>query len=434
MTTQLPEAWIRRAGEQLGEALPLFLSAMECPPVRGIRMNSMRPGNAPFRDAEAKIPWETDGWELAPESPAGATVAHEAGRFYLQEPCAMLPARVMDAAPGETILDLCAAPGGKSTQMGIDMRGEGLLICNEPMPKRTAILSRNLERMGIPNAIVIRAYPEKLAALWPEGFDGVLADVPCSGEGMFRRVPESRAEWSPEKAAGCVLRQREILEAAAGMVRPGGRLVYSTCTWNPAENEEQIYTFLRDHPEFEPEGFSLPEIRAPEGMYTCWPHLIRGEGQFAAKLRKKGNGEAILPEERKAFQASEDAIRCWKESGLNTEAPNAALGTVLTRIGRIPRLSGIPVLRLGLHLGETRGRIFQPDHAAALGFRPPDVPKMELTDGEALRYLAGEAIPGEEKGWCLMTWQDLVLGWGKGSGGTVKNHYPKGLRKTRLTV
>ena len=430
----LPEAFLSRVGKQLGEALPAFYAAMEGSPVRGIRMNPAKAGRMPFRDAQRKIPWARDGWELASDSKAGSTIAHEAGQFYLQEPCAMLPGAVMDAKPGETILDLCAAPGGKSTQMGLDMRGKGLLICNEPVPKRAAVLSRNLERMGIPHGIVTRADPGKLAALWPEGFDGVLADVPCSGEGMFRRNPETRNEWTEEKAAGCVRRQREILESAARMVCPGGRLIYSTCTWNPDENEEQIETFLLGHPEFKPEGFRLPGIEAPEGMYTCWPHLVRGEGQFVARLRKRGSGSPRLEDGSDAFALSKECLRIWQTNGIGTERPNAAIGNMLTRIERIPVMKGIPVLRLGLCLGEVRGRIFIPDHAASMAITRPEMPEKELTDSEALRFLAGEPIPGGETGWVLMTWQGLVLGWGKGSEGTVKNHYPKGLRSEKLSV
>ena len=154
MSVCLPEAFVKRVGEQLGEELPSFLREMEKPSVRGIRMNPSRNGGAPFRDVKGKIAWCGDGWELADDSPAGVTAAHEAGAFYLQEPGAMIPAEVMAARPGERILDLCAAPGGKSTQMGAAMKGRGLLICNEPIPKRTAVLSRNLERMGIVNSIV----------------------------------------------------------------------------------------------------------------------------------------------------------------------------------------------------------------------------------------------------------------------------------------
>ena len=434
MSCRLPEDFTQRVGEQLGEELSSFLCAMEQPAVRGIRMNPFRSGPAaPVPDAGERIPWAANGWELAAESAAGTSVAHEAGAFYLQEPSAMLPAAVMDAKPGEKILDLCSAPGGKATQMGLDMKGEGLLVCNEPVPKRAAVLSRNLERMGIPNGIVTCAYPDRLAKSWPETFDGVMVDAPCSGEGMFRRHPETRAEWSLEKAAGCAARQREILEEAARMVRPGGRLVYSTCTWNPAENGEQVKEFLTAHPEFEPEPFSLPGAEGSDGTFTCWIHRVRGEGQFAAKLRKRGEGETRLPDGSADFRPDREAIRIWEKGEIRTEEPNAAFGQTLTHVPEIPDLRGIRVLRLGLHLGEIRGKNCFPDHAAALCIRKPDMPEYEISEEEALRYLAGEAIPGDARGWVLMSRKGLILGWGKGSGGMIRNHYPKGLRNGRIT-
>ena len=431
----LPEAFVQRAREQLKDELPAFLKEINQSPVRGLRKNPYRnQENISYSDLIRKIPWEEYGWELSPESNAGTTIAHEAGAFYLQEPAAMLPAAVMDPKPGESILDLCAAPGGKSTQMGLRMKGEGLLISNDPIPARAAILSRNLERMGVPNSIVTCAYPQSLTDRWADSFDGVLVDAPCSGEGMFRRLPESRAEWTMEKAAGCAARQREILFSAARMVRPGGRLVYSTCTWNPAENEEQIGTFLKHFPEFEPEPFLLPGISAPEGYYTCWPHRIQGEGQFAALLRRKGETERTIPEGKGEFRMDKDSFRIWKESGIRTVQPNVKYGNILAWLPFVPELTGIRIFRLGLHLGQIRGKNFFPDHAAAIGIIRPEMDETVLSDSNALAWFTGDTIPGNAAGWTLMTWNGLVLGWGKGSGGTIRNHYPKGLRNGRLTV
>lgn len=431
----LPEAFVARMAGQLGPELPAFLSALEEAPVRGLRMNALRQGwETPFRDAERPVAWAAGGWEIPWDSEAGITLAHEAGLFYLQDPAAMIPAAVMDARPGEKILDLCAAPGGKSTQMGAAMAGKGLLICNEPVPGRAAVLSRNMERMGVPNAIVTGAWPEKLAEKWPEGFDGVMVDAPCSGEGMFRRHPETRQEWTAEKAAGCVGRQEKILAAAARMVRPGGRLVYATCTWNPAENEGQVERFLRANQEFEMEPFSLPGAEGPEGLWTCWPHRNRGGGQFVARMRKKGTGSAHLPDGSDGFPLSREAEKIWRESGIRTRMPNGALGQTLVWAPEIPDLKGISLMRLGLHLGQIKGKHLMPDHAAALAMESPGMPETALTDGEALRYMAGESLPGDGKGWQLMTWQGHALGWGKGSDGMIRNHYPKGLRNGKLKL
>ena len=433
MRMQLPESFVKRVGEQLGSELPSFLDALAAAPVRGLRMNPFRVGvETPFRDALERVPWCETGWTLPPDSRAGVTIAHEAGAFYLQEPGAMIPAAVIRARPGEKILDLCAAPGGKTTQLGADLRGEGLLVCNEPVPKRAAVLSRNAERMGIPNAVVVCARPEQLAERWPEGFDGVMADVPCSGEGMFRRDPETVGEWSPEKAAGCVLRQREILEAAAKLVRPGGRMVYATCTFHPEENENQIRRFLSEHPEFKPEPFRLPGVDGAEGWFTCWPHRSPGEGQFAALLRKMGSGTARLEDGRNDFRISAEERKAPLSAEAGLPEANARFGQTLVLAPEIPVLKGIRVLRLGLHLGEKRGSVFFPDHAAAMSPAAGEAPAVELTEAEALKYLSGETLEGTRKGWCLMKYQGLPLGWGKGSGGQIKNHYPKGLRNSLL--
>ena len=226
MNGQLPEAFVGRMRQQLGDELSAFLHALEEPPVRGIRLNPLKTCEAALKYTDnGRIPWEGNGYYLPAESDAGASILHAAGAFYIQE-------------PGEKVLDLCAAPGGKSTQIGCAMRGEGLLVCNEPVPKRAQILSGNIERMGLPNTVVTSEWPDRLADRWQEGFDAVLVDAPCSGEGMFRRDPETRKEWTAERSEGCAVRQREILAAAVRLVRPGGRLVYSTCTYNPAENEE----------------------------------------------------------------------------------------------------------------------------------------------------------------------------------------------------
>jgi len=431
----LPEDFLKRIGGQLGEELPAFLRAMGEPPVRGIRFHPRRaaPG-LPESDLLAPVPWAEDAWFLRAGSEAGVTVAHEAGAFYLQDPSAMIPAAVLAPAPGETVLDLCAAPGGKSTQAAMRMAGKGLLICNEPVEKRARILSRNLERMGVSNAVVVCAWPAALAARWPEAFDAVLADVPCSGEGMFRRDPESRREWSRERAEGCAARQAEILPSAAKLVRPGGRLVYSTCTWNPAENEEQVERFLRRHPDFEPEGFSLPGINAPEGQWTCWPHRMRGEGQFTALFRRKGTGATRLPTGPAPGALSRETRALLRRELPFLPEADGVLGSSVFRLNPIPDVSGLRVLRLGLHLAELRDRHAVPDHAFALAENAPEVPAAEADDQKALRYLAGETLEGEARGWTLIRWRGLTLGWAKGSGGTLRNHYPKGLRNALLKI
>ena len=435
MRETLPEAFAERMREQLGTELTAFLRSLDEPPLRGIRLNPLKPTRYTERYTRSEpVPWFPDSYYLDADSDAGATILHEAGAFYIQEPGAMMPAAVLDARPGEKILDLCAAPGGKSTQIGCAMKGEGLLVCNEPVPKRAQILSRNIERMGLPNAVVICAKPDQLAAGWREGFDGVLVDAPCSGEGMFRRDPATRTEWTAEKAEGCAERQREILKHAAGLVRPGGRLVYSTCTYNPKENEENAAWFLSRFPEFETEPFHVPDIEAKEGMYTCYPHRIKGEGQFAALFRKKGNSEAALPEDRSVRIATKTEKELLKTAFPVFPEASRVFGSTLVSIPFLPDLKGIRTMRIGLHLGEIRGKTVIPDHAAALCFDAPDVQVYELVPEQAVKYMAGETIRGDREGWTMLRYEDLVIGWGKGSEGIIKNHYPKGLRSIRYTI
>ena len=431
--TGLPKAFTERMSRQLGNELPDFLRAMEEEPVRGIRMNPMKPfdGMEAYTSGE-HVPWTTDGYILPASSQAGATVFHEAGAFYLQEPAAMMPAEVLNPIPGERILDLCAAPGGKSTQIGMKMCGGGLLISNEPVQKRAQILSRNIERMGIPNSIVTCMYPAEIPQSWNEVFDGVLADAPCSGEGMFRRDPKTRDEWSPEMSAGCAKRQQDILEEAARFVRPGGRLVYSTCTYNPQENEEIIYGFLQRHPEFGTEAFCLNGAEGKNGMMLCLPHRIRGEGQFTALMRKKGQStSAKLSMPFTAPGRKETELLADTVPGISE--PNAVFGNKLIRIPECPDIKGVRVLRAGLQIAEIRGKNVFPDHAAALAFPRYSGIRTEATEADAAAaFIAGNEISGNTKGWTLVTYRGLVLGWGKGSGGTIKNHYPKGLRKERI--
>ena len=433
MKNGLPEAFVERMRIQLGDELSAFLHALDEPPVRGIRINPLKQTEfiSEYRKNEG-IPWEKSGYFLPSDSNAGLSILHAAGAFYIQEPGAMIPAAVLNASPGEKILDLCASPGGKSTQIGCSMKGEGLLVCNEPVPKRAQILSGNIERIGLTNTIVTCEWPEKLARQWPEGFDAVLVDAPCSGEGMFRRDPETRNEWSEEKAEGCAARQREILSAAALLVRPGGRLVYSTCTYNLAENENNVRWFTEKYPVFHPEAFSLPGIDAPDGIYTCYPHRLPGEGQFAALLRKSGDGVAELDAGLSIPKLSPGESKLFETAFPSLPKPTHRFGKILISCIDLPDLKGIRVYRAGLHLGELRGKIAVPDHAAALCFCKNSIQKTELSSENALKYIRGETVSGNADGWTLMRYKGLNIGWGKGSGGVIKNHYPKGLRDTHI--
>ncbi len=430
----LPQAFIDRMAAQLGDELPAFLRTYDEPWHRGIRLNPYKAAESAFlpEGLLAPVPWESTGYYLSMASKAGADILHEAGAWYLQEPSAMIPAAVLNARPGERILDLCAAPGGKTTQNALRMAGQGTIVCNEPIADRARVLSRNVERMGIPNAIVVSAWPEKLAAIWPEAFDAIQCDAPCSGEGMFRRHPESRAEWNAESPAGCARRQGDILDSAAIMLRPGGRLVYSTCTLNQIENEGVVEAFLRRHPDFDMEAFALPGLNAPDGMLTIYPHRVKGEGHFVALLRRRGDGIAQWKPAGPRENAPDKAALKALNDFLPGQAANLLFGGELRYCPDMPDVSkarGVSVLRSGLHLGTVKGRVFIPDHAWAMCNVPPAVPRVHLTEEQARAYQNGQVIPAEGKGWVLACYGGIPLGWGKVSDGMMKNHYPKGLRR-----
>ena len=443
----LPQAFIDRMAAQLGSELPAFLRSYEEAYHRGIRLNPLKGDGAVWRallgdELQENVPWEPTGHYLAMESRAGAHILHEAGAWYLQEPSAMIPAAVLAPLPGERVLDLCAAPGGKSTQLGLRMAGQGTLICNEPIRDRARILSRNVERMGLTNAVVVSEWPEKLAQRWEAAFDAIQCDAPCSGEGMFRRHPETREEWNAESPAGCAKRQGDILDSAARMLRPGGRIVYSTCTLNKIENEGVVEAFLARHPDFALQGFALPGLEAPDGMLTIYPHRIRGEGHFVALLKRNGEGSGMpwaVPElSRKDGQllaTLASAMPC--DGGANwLHADPRSDEVELRRIPALPS-GGLPmVLRCGVHLGTVKlGRggkgkpVFMPDHAWAVCCDAPAVPRIDLTEEQARAYQHGETVPADGQSWALACYEGVALGWGKISGGVMKNHYPKGLRR-----
>lgn len=439
----LPEAFLSRMQAQLGEEYEQYLAALERPRAVALRMNPLK-GEAPtlpfVREA---VPWEPTGYYYDPAARPGLHPLHEAGVYYLQEASAMSAVALLDPQPGERICDLCAAPGGKTTQIAGRMAGQGFLLCNEINPKRAKILSRNIERMGVSNALVVSAEPEKLAALWPEAFDAILVDAPCSGEGMFRRHPETRAEWSEASPEGCAARQKRILSCAAAMLRSGGRLVYSTCTLNREENESVIAWLLEAFPSLSPLPFSFSmgegrTMNAPNGTAHLYPHELRGEGHFVAQVCKAGEGGAAelfrpaaerLGAPQKPLLAAYEAFA--KPFGSLPRA-NAQLGEALLSAPDLPPLQGVKVLRAGVQLGALKGRVFAPDHALAMALTTPyPLPTVPLTREDALAYQRGEALPCAESlgGYVLPTYEGLALGFGKCSGGQMKNHYPKGLRR-----
>ena len=429
----LPEAFLSRIRRQLGEEYGAFLESLDRPRAVALRFNPLK-GTAPSLPFVGNaVPWEPQGYYYDPNSRPGLHPYHEAGVYYLQEASAMAPVALLDPQPGERICDLCAAPGGKTTQIAGRMGGEGFLLCNEIHPKRAKILSRNIERMAVANALVTNETPENLAKRLPGFFDRVLVDAPCSGEGMFRKEEAAVTDWSQETVEMCARRQAEILDSAARLVRPGGRLVYSTCTFAPEEDEEAVAAFLESHPEFTPEGIQTPWfVPGENGSHRMWPHKLLGEGHFAAVLRR-ADGDA---EENVRICTGEPLPKDYqtfaKEMNILLPRGKAVMfgQTLYWAPEALPELRGLKVLRPGLELGQSLKGRFEPAHALALWLKDCSrVQDLDPESTEAAAYLHGDVVPSSHKGWSLVRVGSYSIGWGKGDGRVLKNHYPKGLRR-----
>ena len=428
----LPEAFLNRMQLQLGEEYNAFLESLERPRAVALRFNPMKGQQPDLPFVAAPVPWEKNGYYYDPESRPGLHPYHEAGVYYLQEASAMAPVTLLNPQPGERVCDLCAAPGGKTTQIAGKMAGEGFLLCNEWSPKRAKILSRNIERMGVGHALVTNEHPQNLAKRFAGYFDKVLIDAPCSGEGMFRKEEAAVTDWSEETVQMCANRQAEILHSGAQLVRPGGRLVYSTCTFAPAENEEAIAAFLASHPDFVPEEVPAPWFTpGPDGSFRLWPHKLLGEGHFAAVLRRTGDEE--LPD---APTNGEKLPKEWQEFAkkLNITLPEGKAvmfgQSLYWAPAEMPDIRGVKVMRPGLELGEVKKGRFEPAHALALWLQDcATMQDLSWDSAEVRAYMHGETVPTAQNGWCLVTVDGYSIGWGKGDGKILKNHYPKGLRR-----
>lgn len=441
----LKTEFINEIREMLGDETPAFLRALDEKPTLAMRVNPLRPGayEAAQEYLGDKVPWAENGYYIKDGTRPGASLQHDLGAFYLQEASAMVSASVLNAQPGEKVLDLCAAPGGKTTQIAAGMMGKGLLVSNEPVPNRAKVLAENLERMGVVNAVAVSAYPDQLAKAWPDVFDAILVDAPCSGEGMFRREPASRDEWQPGSPEGCAKRQAEILEQAAKMLRPGGRLVYSTCTFNRAENEGSIDTFLKNHPEFTAEEYELYGIGQSEcGMMRVWPHRVRGDGHFVCKLRKSESAPLSGKIHKEKKKGGKPVTKAAAKT-VSEETPEQLLKRLekdicaipeCLRNGRLirqadyvhllpegtPELDGIKTMKPGVCLMRVGRSHVQPMPALARACGEGEnlakaKRRVELTDEEAQRVQKGEkpTFEGTEPGWTLMTWKGLPMGFVK---------------------
>lgn len=474
----LPQDFIKRMQELLKDEFDSFLSGYQNTKSYGLRVNPLKytkdPKALPF--TLTPVPWAKEGFYAMFEEHPGRHPLHEAGAYYIQEPSAMSVASLLHAEPGDIVCDLCAAPGGKSTQIAGHLNGKGMLLSNEIYPARAKILSQNIERLGVGNSVVCNEAPDKLAKHFPLFFHKIVVDAPCSGEGMFRKDETAISEWSLEQVQVCRNRQQMILDCADRMLQPGGVMVYSTCTFAPEEDEDIIAWFLEQHPDYIVEDWKdyLPDDCGLENGRTSflsntydesilaqipktvrlWPHKLSGEGHFAARLRKKGtivNTDSNKKPRKKAPKELSDCL-AFLNGFLASSIPDdsASAGIVkdivsCTDYNRfhffgdalyfLPEkqfsLDALKVLRAGLHLGTRKKNRFEPAHAFAMLLQTDLVKQSHCcSEKEAIAYLRGETLSCDTalKSWTLVTYQGVSLGWGKAQNGTLKNHYPKGLR------
>ena len=450
----LPERFCERARELLGEEYPDFLAALEGEAIRGVRANLIKTNakrvSELFGEEINPLDYCDNGFTVESSIRLGHTAEHHAGMIYAQDPGAMATVAAIELRGDELVLDACAAPGGKSSQVAEQLT-TGSLLSNEYVPKRAKIIVGNFERLGVKNALVTSLDTAQLGKMYDAVFDLVIVDAPCSGEGMFRKSEEALAEWSEENVRLCAERQIDILNNLAPTVKGGGRLLYSTCTYAPEENEFAVDAFLKSHPDFhivrvkdEVERVTRDGIRfegiSAENIEYCrrfYPHVSRGEGQFLALLERENNNKMsafIYNDCTKPLSKSErSAVEAFFRDSL-TEAPEGRLAKYGENIVLISHGLPVPphsVFMSGVLVGEIAGSVFKPSHQFFSVFGELFKSRLYLTQGdrEVDDYLLGREIASEAKnGWCAVIYEGSCLGGGKVSGGRLKNHYPKGLR------
>jgi NOL1/NOP2/sun family putative RNA methylase len=473
VSEHLPSAFVDKMRVLLQNEFPAFLASYADPRYYGLRINTLKVSVDQFRMLSpfslTEIPWLKEGFYYDEGERPGKHAYYNAGLYYIQEPSAMAPVELLDIQLGDKVLDLCAAPGGKSTQIAAKLQQTGVLVVNDNHNDRVKPLVKNLELFGVRNAVVLNELPHRMVHVFKEYFDKILVDAPCSGEGMFRKEEEMVKQWdlhSPEKYAAM---QREILKNAAQMLANGGRLVYSTCTFSPEENEVIIAEFIEGNPDFYvvPVGAELgfssgrsdwisggvndlseETIKMMGGTARLWPHLIKGEGHYAAVLERRSEKSA-----EKAMNASVNRstvdLSPWRQ--FNLEQLDLEISGVEIMFGEhlylmpqgLPNLDGVKVIKPGWYIGAVRKNRFEPAHALALGLRAEEAVRvlpLSSTGDEAARYLKGETLMIEQqrihrkhsevalKGHCLVCIDGFPVGWGKWQEGMIKNEYPAGWR------
>lgn len=461
---QLPEAFLLKMQELLGEEFGQYLESFKEEWKPGLRVNTLKlsPGElaelvpwnlepVPWADNGFYYDGTLDGEVLRPSKHP----AYYAGLYYLQEPSAMTPAAMLPVVPGDRVLDLCAAPGGKSTELASKLKGRGMLVSNDISYSRARALLKNLELAGAANICVTSEAPEKLAGVWPEFFDKILVDAPCSGEGMFRRDEDMVKDWNEKGPEYYVPIQRQILSQAAAMLRPGGYMLYSTCTFSVEEDEENVAYVLEEFPQMQLCCLDLDKVPGAcggfglSGCMRLFPHRLKGEGHFLALMRKKGGddgGKKILPpmdpgtagKRVRAVEKEKELDAFLRQSG--TEWDYGRIVIHQDNAYYLPEglAWNLPLrfLRTGLFLGELKKGRFEPSQALAMSMKAgqfPNTVSFPGGDSRVLRYLKGETISlegdeGPVKGWCLAAMEGFPLGWAKGTGMSLKNKYYPGWR------
>ena len=457
----LPIEFEKKMKAFLGDEWDDFLYSYDNNRFQALRFNTLKVQSQEERmrilktlkiSSDKKVSWANEAYYFDENVRPGKHPYHEMGLYYIQEPSAMSAAALLAPKPGMRVLDLCAAPGGKSTQLATYLGDSGLLVSNEINTQRSRILSQNIERMGIKNAIVTNEDSFVLASHFPGFFNAIQVDAPCSGEGMFRKLPEAIEQWSMENVAICAERQKEILDNAAVMLKPGGVIVYSTCTFSKEENEDVIECFLERHPDF-----------TLEEMERFWPHKVDGEGHFVAKLVRRGSVDTDLKADRKTKKNKNSKNRKNETKPALTKENMKLLSEFLDetisedmaawiknsrlvmfgeQLYRLPDMEvdikGLKVQRAGLHIGEFKKQRFEPSHSLALALKlseAKNVVKLTCDNPQTIGFFNGQSVMLSDeqaaeckKGWVLVCVDGYTAGWGKVNGTQVKNHYPKGLR------
>lgn len=470
---KLPEEFVNKMQVLMGEEFNSYLESYKKPRFYGLRVNTLKISVDEFLKISPfhlePVPWTTDGFYYSEGDNPGRHPYYYAGLYYIQEPSAMLPGAVIGVGPGDRVLDLCAAPGGKSVQMAAQMKGQGLLVSNDINAERVKALVKNIELCGVRNAVVLNDSPDKLAKNFEGFFDKIMVDAPCSGEGMFRKDEDAVKSWEKFKCEKCSCMQWDILQQVDKMLKPGGVILYSTCTFSPEEDEIMIERFMDQHPG----GYELLEIPKTGGIEggrrewsagkydfskaaRLWPHRLNGEGHFAALIKKLENSDRNGDNDNNSTALQR--TRSWEKSfqinsfedlrKFNLELADFIYNsTTLSMRGYVfqkgnnfyhlpetcPDLSGLKVAKFGWYLGENSPKGLVPSHSLAVSMKSEEMKrKLNFAAGarETNSYLKGETlIDSGEKGYTGICVDGYSLGWAKQTGDMLKNLYPKGWRK-----